>query len=102
MFNVNKSSVFTRLALANGIRDRIAGRWITRLASANDIRDRIAGKWITRLALANDVRVGTPGNNRQDSICKGYPCLNDLGEIDKYNCLKISMLDYAKSPGSYK
>ena len=35
----------------NGIRDRIAGRWITRFASANGIRDRIAGKWISRLDL---------------------------------------------------
>jgi hypothetical protein len=63
MFTVNKSSVFTRLASANGIRDRIVGRWIARLAPANGIHDRIAGKWITRLALANDVHVGTPENN---------------------------------------
>jgi len=48
-------SVFTRLASANGIRDRNAGRWFTRLASANGIRDRIVGSWITRLASANDI-----------------------------------------------
>jgi hypothetical protein len=35
-----------------------------RLALDNGIRDRIAGRWIIRLALANDACVGTPGNNR--------------------------------------
>ena len=51
-----KSSVFTRLASANGIYDKNAEKWIARLASANGIRDRNAGRWITRLALANDIR----------------------------------------------
>jgi len=39
-----KSSVFTRLALANGIRDKNAGKRIARLASANGIRDRNVGR----------------------------------------------------------
>jgi hypothetical protein len=55
MFNINKSGVLMRLALA---------KWITRLASANGIRDRDVGKWITRLASVNGVHVGTPGNDQ--------------------------------------
>jgi len=53
-----------RLASANGIRDRDAGKWITRLASANGIHDRVAGKWIIRVASANGINVGTPENDR--------------------------------------
>jgi hypothetical protein len=73
MFNINKSGVLMRLALAkwitrlasaNGIRDRDVGKWITRLASANGIPDRIVGKWIIRVASVNGVHVGTPGNDQ--------------------------------------
>jgi hypothetical protein len=38
-------------------------------------------KLITRLTLANDVRVETLENDREGSILKGYPCLDDLGKL---------------------
>ena len=70
-----------RLASTNGIRDKIVGKWIIRLALANGIRVGTAGKWSIRLATTNGVHVRMSGNDRQSSIHKGYPCLDDLEKL---------------------